>query len=603
MDPAAVLDRCRKILADTPGAPLFDAAQNPIAGFAAVRAALRDLPTKNRPRDLRPFLENLSSLEGDFTRIIERDPMVLYLPAHEVALAFHSSDAFIRYFRAGNRCSKSQSGYAEHYFVATGQHRWRRFQPPPTASFIVGVNFSKYEVNTFRKKMVTGETDNVLAPMFPEGGKWLYKYDDRKHILYIACPDCAHAGRAGSCRHMKSTITLFSDKEGPDVLQGGQYNLAHFDEHIHDSFFPEARQRIQTVQNSSFIVTGTPLGGLQMWEHKELTTIFEKGSAFNRVAGTDIPYVSLHVIDQYTAGLIPKEKIDDTVAKSDPLDVESRVYGRPSPLARHSVFDRYILHEMSDQIRDPGRFSISKAWLAEKKIFPAREGDLSIWKKPELEGHYILGGDVAVGLTGRDYSCGTVLKVPDLEVVAQLHGWINPVDFAWQLASLGALYNNGWLVIERNGPGTGTIHTLRQIGYPNLFREITDIAQSEFNIDPIYGVDTNIRSKSYMVSFLQKVVSERVLTLPSGPTLEEMRAFGEEELPNGQNVRLRGEGGMNDDRVMSLVLAVYVALAYSLFDFTRSKMRDTTIPEEDAMIWEGFRQEMKDAARAKRRGY
>lgn len=602
-DVASTLARCRDILAKTEGAPAFDGYNNPLEGFEAVRAALRALPPRKRPADLRPFLESVAALEGDFERIVEKDPMVLYLPAHEVALAFHSSPAFVRYFRGGNRTSKTQSGYAEHYFVTTGQHKWRKFLPPPASTFIIGVNFSKYAPNVFDKKFIKGEADNPLSPMFPEGGKWFNRYDDRKHVVYIACPACAEAGRAGTCRHLRSTITLFSDMEGIDVLMGGQYNLGHFDEHISEAFYDESVQRLQTVHHSSLIVTGTPLHGVHAWEHRKLTAIFDAGEKENRVVGTDIPFVSLHTIDQYTAGLIPKEKIDTWRKTADPLDIESRIFGKPTPLAKRSVFDRYAMHEMSSAIRAPTNFAISSDWLTDQKIRADREGDLAIWEKPEPGGHYIIGCDVAVGLTDRDYSCASVIRVPDLTLVAQLHGWINPVDFAWQLATLGALYNNAWLVVERNGPGSGTIHTLRQIGYPNLFREITDVAQSKFNLDPIYGVDTNVRSKSYMVSFLQKAVSERVITVPSGPTLEEMRAFGQETLPNAQNVRLKGEGGANDDRVMSLVFAVYVALAYSLFDFTRTTMRGTTIPEEDAKIWDALRKELKDEERVRRRRY
>lgn len=44
--------------------------------------------------------------------------------------------------------------------------------------------------------------------------------DERKHIIYIACPGCAKYGLEQQCSHPKSSITLFSDSTGTDVLQG-----------------------------------------------------------------------------------------------------------------------------------------------------------------------------------------------------------------------------------------------------------------------------------------------------------------------------------------------------------------------------------------------
>lgn len=595
MDPAAVLEKCRSI------APDFDTyvKTNPLQGFRLVKETLAEKPRKELSR-LRPFLEALDTLESDFARTVERDPMLLYLPAHEVALAFHTSGALVRYFRGGNRTSKTQSGYAEHYFVATGQHKWRQFLAPPTASFIIGVNFSKYAPKVFDAKFVKGEADNPLSPMFPEGGKWFNRYDDRKHVIYIACPECAVNGRAGTCKHLRSTITLFSDMEGIDVLMGGQYNLGHFDEHISEEFYDESIQRLQTVRHSSLIVTGTPLHGENAWEHQKLTSIFDAGSEANRVVGTEIPFVSLHTIDQYAAGLIPKEKIDTWRKSADPLDVQSRVFGIPSPLAKRSVFDRFILHEMRAHIRAPMMHRIDSGFLTSADpVRPDRDGQLAVWDLPEPGGKYIIGCDVAVGLTNRDFSCASVVKCPELKLVAQLHGWIDPVEYAWKLNALGLFYNKGYLAVERNGPGSGTVLTLRQLGYENLFREVTDIAQTQFVADAIYGIDTNIRSKAYMVAFLKKAVAERSITIPSGPTLKEMGAFGQETLGSGENVRLRGEGGSHDDRVMSLVFAIYVALAYSLFDFTKEKRKDSSLSEDDQRTWEGFKaqHERNDAMR------
>ena len=610
MQDVEVISRCRSIIAeaqrDDSSIPALDAVNNFLEGSQIVADIIKAWPAERRAQehDLSDFVKALRALRDDFSARVESDPMMLYLPAHEVAYAFHASPAFIRYFRGGNRTSKTQSGYAEHYFVSTGQHKWREFLSPPAATFIVGVNFSKYAPNTFEKKMLTGETGNPLSPMFPEGGKWFYSYDDRKHIIKIACPRCANAGRAQSCKHLKSTVTLFSDTEGPDVLQGGQYNLGHFDEHIGEDFFNEAFQRLQTVDKSSFIITGTPLHGTRSWEHQRLTTVFNRGPTKNRVPGTDQPYVSIHVIDQYAAGLIPHEKIEASKIGADEAEIKARIFGIPGALAKRSVFDRKAVHDMEmTQVRAPVAVELDGHWQTEVKVIKNDDGPLNIFDPPEVDGQYIIGCDVAQGL-GRevgeggepkdsDYSCATVLKVPDMKVVAQYHAWINPVDFGTELTRLGKLYNMAWLVVEKNGPGSGTIFTIRNIGYWNLFREVSDVTQSEFVQDFNFGVDTNIRTKSTMVAYLQRVIKERQITVPCAETISELQAFGEELTPSGLNTRLRGVQGAHDDRVMSLVFATYVALAYSLFDYSLPKAvsRETSQAAESP-IWGELRKEI-----------
>ena len=611
MDDAEVLSRCRLIITEAQredsSIPTFDAINSFLDGSQLVADIVKSWSKKRREQEteLLDFAKSLRTLRDDFEDRVAADPMMLYAPAHEVAFAFHSSPAFIRYFRGGNRTSKTQSGYAEHYFVSTGQHRWRNFLNPPTASFIIGVNFSKYEPNTFAKKFLTGEPSNPLSPMFPEGGKWFNAYDDRKHIVFIACARCAKANKEGSCKHLKSTITLFSDLEGPDVLQGGQYNLGHFDEHIREDFFAEAFQRLQTVEKSSFIVTGTPLHGTRAWEHRLLTSVYNRGPAKNKVPGTEQPYVSVHTIDQYTAGLIPHEKIEASKIGQDEAEIRSRIFGIPGALAKRSVFDRAAVHEMEQtMIRAPVAVELEGKWDGEVRVVKSDDGPVNIFEPPTLDGQYVIGCDVAQGL-GRevgedgkakdsDYSCATVLKVPDLKVVAQYHGWINPVDFGTELTKLGKLYNMGWLVVERNGPGSGTIFTIRNLGYWNLFREVSDITQSEFVQDFVFGVDTNIRTKSTMVAYLQRAIKEKQITIPCGATIEELQAFGEELTPSGLNTRLRGVSGAHDDRVMSLVFAVYTALAYSLFDYSlpKAQNRENQEKREDP-IWAGLNAELK----------
>ena len=614
-DAPKVLQTCREIVAAAqlrdPAFVDFDSLDF-LEGARFVAWLLQQHPDL-RPRSAVAFAEGLRKLEGDYAREVERDPMLLYRPAHEVALAFHSSRAHIRCFFSGNRCGKTQSGFSEHYFVATGQHKWRAFMPPPTASFIVGVNFNQYAPSVFETKFLKVEPDNPLSPMFPEGGKWLHHYDDRKHTLHIACVDCAREGKARECKHPLSVIRLFSDIGGAEVLQGAQYNLGHFDEHIAKAFFAEAMQRLKTVRQSSFIITETPLLGQDSWEYEKLVQVFEDPKK-NKFPGSDDPLVSVHNISQFAAGLVPHEQIHAEMKLMDEFEIESRIYGRFVAVAPHGVFDRFALQDMRRKVRTPkqgrllpvqpkegeelppprpGTFAVPRLELHELP-----EADLSVWEKPEPGAQYLIGCDVASGLTHRDYSCAVVLRIPDLRMVASLHGWINPLEYARRLFDLGHYYNSAMLIVERTGGlGIATLTKLKELGYWNLFRDLSDPSQVALQPDSVFGIDTNIKTKGHMVSCLQQTIQLKHIDIPCSATISELVAFTQETTDSGLSTRYEAAAGAKDDRVMALVLVNYVAVTYPQFNFAADLERIRRLAEkpddENARKWENTNREIK----------
>lgn len=541
-------------------------------------------------RDNAQNLLGLKTLQDDYDALVASDPMMLYRPAHIVAERFHSSTAKIRYNRSANRTSKTQTGYAEHYFAVTGNHRFRQYYYP-AATFIVGVNFSKYAPNVYEKKFLTGEPGNILSPMFPESGAWFHSYDERKHIITVACKECKLAGKPGRCKHPKSSITLYSDQEGPDVLQGAQFPFGHFDEHIDEAFFHEAMERLKTVPNSSLGITGTPLLGRAAWEYRILEPLFQQKKLY---PGSDRLYVEIFSISQEEAGLVKQEEIDASKLSMDPLEQEARIYGRPAPLAKHGVFDNWALHEMEKTVETPTPGSLQGEPMQKVEFVPGA-GNLNLWVHPLPGKRYIVGADIAAGLTKGDHSCASVLSFPEFELVAQYHGHLNPLDYAFVLAQLATYYNNALLVPERTGLGVGTITRLKEIGYWNLFRDQTDPSQSGFSMDPVFGVDTNIRTKSYMVAALQKLVKERQIKVRCFETLSEMRGFGQEMTKLG-NIRLAGEG-VHDDRVMSLVFAAYVALTYPFYVDPNIGAPKPPPPTEVETMWTQVRKDLADTAK------
>ena len=265
--------------------------------------------------------------------------------------------------------------------------------------------------------------------------------------------------------------------------------------------------------------------------------------------------------------------------------MESRIYGRPAPLAKNPVFNRKVLAELREGCSSPIRGELSvpdrgpAITLGEATVVNfdrEPEGALRLWNPPVPGQQYILAVDTAKGLSGRDASCASVLEFykdgysPRLRMVAQYHGWINPLDYAYEVFKLALYYNSALTAIELTGGyGEAVMLRMRQdFCYWNLFRDEASHSQAEHSLDGRFGVETNVRTKPFMVAALQQFVKDRAIDIPCEATITEMAAFEQERTKSGLSTRYRGVGGSHDDRVMSLVVGASVALTAQVLDFS-----------------------------------
>jgi hypothetical protein len=538
-------------------------------------------------------------MRDEFSEMVRKDPMVLYQPKHSVSLAFHKSSAFVRYYRAGNRTSKTQSGYAEHYWVLTGQHPYRHFPPPPNSTFLLpGLTFSQYEGKVFEKKMFTGEEDNPLSPMFPEGGKWFNHWDSKTHTLTVACEDCAEAGKALRCPsyHLKSQCTLLSPEHGVRSLEAFVSRLAHIDEHVEFEYYNAIKQRLASAEHSALIITATPLHGPESWENRVLVKEFVEGSKENNIDEQGNPIVELFEIDQFAAGIVPHWKIRRDMKGYDEFEIQARVYGKPASLAKNPVFDRKKLGEWNKVCTKPKLFTLKTskdleeltpedvtleaAHPIDEKIFTG----LRLWEAPKPGATYIIAVDAASGLAPSTYhragdaSCASVLRVErkgkrfGCHLVAQYWGWMNPYDYGEEVLKLANFYNEALVVVElTGGHGRGVVDRLKKLFYWNIYRDqkVDDVSGT---VDPRLGIDTNQQTKPTMVAALQYLVRENLINVPCSDTIREMVAFEQEmETSTGGRAlltpRYRGVGE-KDDRVMSLCIGAFIVVSRpDIYDF------------------------------------
>jgi hypothetical protein len=307
-------------------------------------------------------------------------------------------------------------------------------------------------------------------------------------------------------------------------------------------------------------------------------------------------------------------------------EAEARVFGRPAAFAEHGIFDATELDKMEDETTDPTRGVLlfeaedegedTAAVLTQLKpgtkprFVDDDSGDLRLWHKPESLAQYAIGVDVAQGLIHGDASCAQVLRIRMVgslllfDQVASLHGWVNPRTYAQDVMRLAVWYNDALVVPERNGPGHEFIRSLKEFGYWNIFRDVSDPAQSEFQADPILGITTTGVNKGSMISILQQAIKDRktkrrTIVIRDHDTVDELGTYAQEKSERGM-VKFNGVNGSLDDRVMALVIVVYATVAFGLYDFSlhverQAKEHKAKLTPEDQRTWEAFRQEQTEA--------
>lgn len=175
---------------------------------------------------------------------------------------------------------------------------------------------------------------------------------------------------------------------------------------------------------------------------------------------------------------------------------------------------------------------------------------LAIWKHP-IPGHaYTIGGDVAEGIEGGDYSTLAVIDNATLETVAKVRAHMRPDIFANLAYTLGLYYNTAYLGIEANKDGLWVNTTLfEELAYPNLYyREaIDDITR---RVSRKAGWLTSEGTRRYLTEGLQRLIHQYPGIWTNKDLLEECLVF----VRNRQG-RPEAMLGKNDDEIIATAIA------------------------------------------------
>ncbi|WP_352404521.1 hypothetical protein [Sporanaerobacter acetigenes] len=181
------------------------------------------------------------------------------------------------------------------------------------------------------------------------------------------------------------------------------------------------------------------------------------------------------------------------------------------------------------------------------------KGELKVYEEPRENLEYVIGGDVAEGKDGGDYSVAEVIERETGRQVAELHGHWEPDVFAKKTKRLGLYYNNAVEGIERNNHGHAVLNTLINYDvYENLYHHVKyNSVTGEEEKEP--GFPTNKQTKPILVSDLQEGIREGYLDIRSIELVDELITF-----VNLGNGKMGAQEGCHDDRVMAFGIALQV---------------------------------------------
>ena len=178
---------------------------------------------------------------------------------------------------------------------------------------------------------------------------------------------------------------------------------------------------------------------------------------------------------------------------------------------------------------------------------------MKIFKYPEPNKFYVIGGDVAEGLATGDYSVGVVLD-ENCDMVALWRGHIDPDLFGKQLVALGYFYNEAYIGAEVNNHGLTTVKSMLNEEYYNIYySKVYDRINEE--LTKKVGWTTNVKTKPIMINKLAEFVREFLVGIPAIEVIKELYTYVIDD-----KGRTNAQPGCHDDCVMAIAIAIQVFL-------------------------------------------
>lgn len=226
--------------------------------------------------------------------------------------------------------------------------------------------------------------------------------------------------------------------------------------------------------------------------------------------------------------------------------------------------DHEALDLMSEEPGRRGYLRQSETWTRQIGFLPDKGGDLVIFRDP-VKGHrYVIGVDVAEGLSaeGTDKSDASAVCVIDIdnggEQVAVYGGnHLSEEDIVQPVKALAVYYNEAYVVIETNSTGKHTAIELSKIYRQDRMYHRTDWDEGRAKRSRILGWRTHIGTRPILIASLARAIQDRAVMLHDRTTIHECRRLV--VTPGG---RVEADKGEHDDWPFALGLAIVGMQSY-----------------------------------------
>ena len=250
------------------------------------------------------------------------------------------------------------------------------------------------------------------------------------------------------------------------------------------------------------------------------------------------------------------EGIWEYITGNNFFDVEALTHYTQVALDTRAMFSATTVGDVAADFLTRARREKSK----DPPRFKPGRGPWVVWRKPvradgQKPAHrYVMAIDVSSG-GGYDYSGIQIISIEDFEQVAEFQGKLPPTELALEAYRAGRIFNDALAVPEVTGGWGFTIEQeLKRLHYPSLYtRKILDRLSKKWTDRT--GWDTTAKTRAHMLDTLERLLREKEFGLYSHRTLAELGTF-----VYGANNKPEAQEGTNDDLVVSLAIAVTVAL-------------------------------------------
>ena len=249
-----------------------------------------------------------------------------------------------------------------------------------------------------------------------------------------------------------------------------------------------------------------------------------------------------------------RKRVNDPMKFAQEYELEFLTSGR-------SVFEAEVLRRMRNDIWSVGDVVMDHEGN-ETNVRIDQQG-LRVYREPYPGRTYIVGVDVAEGVTGGDFSTAIILDRQSGEEVAFFRGHLPADKFAQRLNMWGRNYNDALMVVEINNHGLTTVTALRNLIYPTLYFRPSKFDTMGTAWTDRIGWKTTRVTRPLMIDDLADAMRSSLLTIHSKEILDEMLTF----VYDGGN-NMVAQHGFHDDGIFS------VAIAYQGFKVTSLRTLD-----------------------------